>query len=100
MRKHRFSDLTEACKLVQGRKGAYDRFRNRVIFPLRDVRGNVLGFAGRVLPGTEGEGGKYINSPETLLYHKSQHLYGLHENRSFVKKADQVVVVEGGVDAV
>ena len=109
-KKYRLSELSEAGLVVQGRKGAYDRFRNRVIFPLRDVRGNVLGFAGRVLPGEEGRSAsaeatadiqaKYINSPETLLYHKSQHLYGLHENRSFIKKADQAVVVEGELDAI
>ena len=100
-RKH--YDVSEAEQVglvLPGRKGPIDRFRNRVIFPLRDVRGNVIGFAGRVLPGDEREEGKYINSPDTELYHKSEHLYGLFENRGEIKKQDNVVVVEGELDAI
>jgi len=93
-------ELGQVGLVVRGRGKIYDRFRNRVIFPLRDVRGNVIGFAGRVLPGDEREEGKYINSPDTELYHKSEHLYGLHENRSAIKKKDSAVVVEGELDAI
>lgn len=99
-KRYKLEELLEAGLVVKGKKRNYDRFRNRVIFPLRDVRGNVVGFAGRILPGREEERAKYINSPETVLYHKSEHLYGLHENRSAIKKKDQVVVVEGELDAI
>lgn len=99
-KRYKLEELIEVGLVVHGRKQAYDRFRNRVIFTLRDTRGNVVGFAGRVLPGYEGKGGKYINSPETELYHKSEHLYGLYENRSAIKGEDQVVVVEGELDAI
>jgi DNA primase len=99
-KRYKLEELLEVGLVVKGRKGDYDRFRNRTIFPLRDVRGNVLGFAGRIMPGGDEERAKYINSPETVLYHKSDHLYGLHENRATIKKKDQVVVVEGEFDAI
>lgn len=109
-KRYKLVDLIEVGLVVKGQKKTYDRFRNRVIFPLRDVRGNVLGFAGRILSG-EREGSafaepaadkqaKYINSPETKLYHKSEHLYGLYENRASIKRKDQVVVVEGELDVI
>lgn len=79
----------------------YDRFRGRILFPLRDMRGKVLGFSGRVMPGAdEQEGGKYVNTPETSLYHKRSLLYGLSEVRSEIKKKDQVVLVEGELDMI
>lgn len=90
----------ESVGLVLRKRGVYDRFRRRIMFPLREVRGNIVGFSGRVLPGEEMTGGKYINSPETEIYHKSKHVYGLFENRSFIKKKDQVVVVEGEFDVI
>ncbi len=72
------ANLLEAAGLVikRDRGGHYDRFRNRVIFPIRDREKRVIAFGGRVLPGSE-EGAKYINSPETKLFTKSQQLYGL-----------------------
>jgi DNA primase len=78
----------------------YDRFNGRVIFPLFDHRGNVIGFAGRVLPWDKRETGKYINSPETAIYHKSSVLYGLNLTRSLVKKKKVAIVVEGELDAI
>jgi DNA primase len=75
---------------------AYDRFRNRVIFPLFDMTGKVIGFAGR---GMEKDAQpKYLNSPETLLYHKSKTLYGLHKARPYIKECGFVAILEGYMD--
>lgn len=73
----------------------YDRFRGRVLFPIRDYRGRLIGFGGRVL-GT-GEP-KYLNSPETPLFHKGRELYGLHQAREAIRGAQRVLVVEGYMD--
>ncbi len=75
----------------------YDRFRGRVMFPLKDHKGVVVGFSGRTLSKAETEA-KYINSPETMLYSKSKMLYGLWENRESIRKADGIVLVEGELD--
>lgn len=76
-----------------------DRFRGRVIFPLCDHRGGVVGFAGRILPEFDtGKVGKYINSPETPLYHKSSLLYGMDITRADIKKTRTAIVVEGELD--
>lgn len=77
-----------------------DRFSGRVIFPLFDHRGNPIGFAGRLLPEDKRETGKYINSPETPAYHKSNVLYGLNLTRQFVKRKNTAIVVEGELDAI
>lgn len=77
----------------------YDRFRGRVIFPLKDHKGVVVGFSGRTLLTDEKEA-KYINSPETMLYSKSKMLYGLWENREYIRKADSIVLVEGELDVI
>lgn len=76
----------------------YDRFRHRIMFPIRDVRGRVIGFGGRKL-GDE-EGPKYLNSPETPVFSKSQELYGLYEARKALRNIDRLVVVEGYMDVV
>src|SRR5438552_8666676 len=77
--------------------GVYDYFRNRLIFPIRDTRGRVIGFGGRAL----GEGKpKYLNSPQTLLFEKNSVLYAIDMARDAIKQAGQVVIVEGYVDAV
>jgi DNA primase len=78
----------------------YDRFNGRVIFPLFDHRGNAVGFAGRVLPWDKRETGKYINSPETPVYHKSSVLFGLNLTRSLIKKKKVAIIVEGELDAI
>jgi DNA primase len=75
----------------------YDRFRDRIMFPIRDPRGRVLGFGGRVLEGGEP---KYLNSPETELFHKGQELYGLHEMRLARTQSSRLLVVEGYMDVV
>lgn len=83
----------------QGPNNYYDRFRNRLIFPLFDHRGDICGFAGRVLD-PEVKEAKYVNTPETLVYHKSDLLYPLDITKEEIKKANQAVVVEGELDAI
>jgi DNA primase len=75
----------------------YDRFRDRIMFPIRDARGRTIAFGGRILG--EGEP-KYLNSPETVLFHKGRELYGLYEARQALRQIEQLVVVEGYMDAV
>ncbi len=75
----------------------YDRFRNRVMFPIRDTRGRTIGFGGRVMGDEEP---KYLNSPETVLFHKGRELYGLHEARQALRSIERLVVVEGYMDVI
>jgi DNA primase len=77
--------------------GQYDRFRDRIMFPIRDVRGRVIGFGGRVLGD---EQPKYLNSPETSVFHKGRELYGLYEARRAVRQLDRLILVEGYMDVV
>jgi DNA primase len=77
--------------------GYYDRFRDRVIFPIRDARGRTIGFGGRVLDKGEP---KYLNSPETELFHKGKELYGLYESRQASRTLSRILVVEGYMDVV
>ncbi len=79
------------------RDGYYDRFRDRIVFPIRDSRGRVIGFGGRVLTD---EKPKYLNSPETPVYHKANELYGLYEARRSSKKPTRFLIVEGYMDVV
>jgi DNA primase len=78
-------------------EGFYDRFRDRLMFPIRDARGRVMAFGGRVLD--QGEP-KYLNSPETALFHKGQELYGLYEARQSRQTLKRLLVVEGYMDTV
>ena len=75
----------------------YDRFRDRITFPIRDARGRTIGFGGRALGDGEP---KYLNSPETVLFHKGRELYGLYEARQALRQIDRLVVVEGYMDVV
>ncbi|WP_459207505.1 DNA primase [Pseudomonas sp. MLB6B] len=75
----------------------YDRFRDRVIFPIRDSRGRVIAFGGRVLGDDKP---KYLNSPETPVFHKGQELYGLYEARKHNRNLDEIIVVEGYMDVI
>ncbi len=81
----------------QGESGYYDRFRDRVMFPIRDARGRPIAFGGRILDKGEP---KYLNSPETPLFHKGRELYGLYEARQALRKVERLLVVEGYVDVV
>ena len=83
---------------IRGEKGVYDRFRDRIIFPLRDASGKLIGFAGRTFK--DSPMAKYINSPETDLYHKSLYLYGLSEAKASVRKYDFVILTEGYLDVI
>ena len=75
----------------------YDRFRDRIMFPIRDARGRTIGFGGRAIGDGEP---KYLNSPETVLFHKGRELYGLYEARQALRQIDKLVVVEGYMDVV
>ena len=83
---------------IDGEKGnRYDRFRGRVMFPIRSTRGAIIGFGGRVIGAGEP---KYLNSPETPLFEKGRELYGLFEARQAIREAGRVLVVEGYMDVV
>ncbi|NEU21413.1 DNA primase, partial [Vibrio parahaemolyticus] len=90
--------LVTGGMLIENDKGnRYDRFRGRIMFPIRDRRGRVIGFGGRVL----GEGTpKYLNSPETPIFHKGKELYGLYEVLQAHREPAQILVVEGYMDVV
>lgn len=91
------SEIIEAGLAVPSRSGCYDRFRGRVTFPLIDVRGGIRGFAGRILG--EGEP-KYLNSPQTLIFDKSEFLYGLHLSKAEIKSKDEAILTEGEMDMI
>ncbi|MFZ0218794.1 MAG: DNA primase [Candidatus Aquirickettsiella sp.] len=76
-------------------QGYYDRFRDRILFPIRDRRGRVVGFGGRVIAPQEP---KYLNSPETVLFHKGKELYGLYETFQANRQLERIMVVEGYMD--
>lgn len=82
--------------LFKGDNGYVDRFRNRLIFPIRDRRGKTVGFGGRIL--ADEKSAKYLNSPETPFFHKSDLLYGLSEHREEIRKRKLLLVVEGYMD--
>jgi len=95
--------LLDTGMLTQNeKKRTYDRFRHRIMFPIHDHRGRVVGFGGRVLEQAEPQPGnpKYLNSPETPIFHKGSELYGLFSARGGIKDADGVLVVEGYMDVV
>jgi DNA primase len=74
----------------------YDRFRGRVLFPIKDIHGNIIGFGGRAI--AEGDNPKYLNSPETLLYQKSETLFGIDQAKQAIRRENQVILVEGYFD--
>lgn len=90
--------LLDGGLLIKNDKGrTYDRFRNRVMFPIRDRRGRVIGFGGRVLDDSTP---KYLNSPETPIFHKGTELYGLYQARKANRKLERIVIVEGYMDVI
>ncbi|MDZ7593069.1 MAG: DNA primase [Thiobacillus sp.] len=89
--------LAASGLVIDGDRGRYDRFRDRIMFPIRNSKGQIVGFGGRVLD--QGEP-KYLNSPETPLFHKGSELYGLFEARAAIKTAGRAIVVEGYMDVV
>ena len=92
-------ELTIVGLSKEGQRGPIDRFRNRLVWPIRDITGDVVGFGARKLASDEEENGpKYLNTPETPIYKKSQLLYGLDRAKKEIAKQRQVVVVEGYTD--
>ncbi|WP_423917405.1 DNA primase [Frigoribacterium sp. 2-23] len=90
-------ELVTSGLLSQGDRSPYDRFRGRLVWPIRDVTGSTIGFGARRLLDDD-KGPKYLNTPETPVYHKSQVLYGLDLARRDISKGKQVVIVEGYTD--
>lgn len=80
-------------------QGFYDRFRHRLMFPIKDVHGNVVGFTGRIMDAAN-SGGKYINTPETMVYSKSKALYGLDLAKTSIREKDLAIVAEGNMDVI
>ncbi len=100
LKKHNIAEQDAYKAGVVGRntRGVYDYFRDRIMFPLHDHRGDIVGFAGRVFGSNPNQGAKYINSPETPVYVKGNTLYGLYQNASQIKDNKLVIMVEGEFD--
>jgi len=96
-------DAERVGLVVKSSKGYYDRFRGRIIFPFFDLGGRPIGFSARVLPGVTEDSdkyGKYINSPETSLFHKSKVFYGIKEANIAIRSLDKTILVEGQLDVI
>ncbi len=106
---HKFSReaLNQSGLFIAGERGPYDRFRGRIMFPITNITGRVVAFAGRAYepdsPNNKAESGdiaKYVNSPETPVYHKSEILYGLDLSRNHIRDMEQAIIVEGYLDLI
>lgn len=93
----KLAQLKQAGMLSEGKSGSYDKFRDRIMFPIHDRRGRIIAFGGRALSD---DGPKYLNSPETVLYHKGRELYGLYLARQRAGRLEEIIVVEGYMDVV
>ncbi len=95
------SEIAEAGLSIPKDSGEdYDRFRNRIMFPVINEAGTVVGYSARVMPGDDEKNAKYINTPQSIVYDKSRVLYGLYQSKSEIRKEDSVIVVEGNVDVI
>jgi DNA primase len=83
--------------LTQKNERLYDRFRHRIMFPIHDIRGRIVGFGGRSIDDTNP---KYLNSPETVIFHKNNELFGLYETRQHHSRPEHLIVVEGYMDVI
>ncbi|NTW13823.1 MAG: DNA primase [Candidatus Moranbacteria bacterium] len=83
-----------------GRAGYYDRFRDRITFPITDIVGRIIGYSARVAPGSDESQAKYINTPETPLYHKSRAIYGIFQAKQAIKEVGETILVEGQMDVI
>ncbi|MFA5813793.1 MAG: DNA primase [Patescibacteria group bacterium] len=81
-------------------KGFYDRFRGRIMFPIWDIHGRIVGFTGRILVETDKSGGKYVNTPQTLVYDKSRIVFGLNKAKQEIRQKDLIIMVEGQMDVI
>jgi len=99
-KKYSAFDIERAGLAYKNERGSLiDRFRGRIMFPIHNHFGKVIGFSGRILPEFDaGEVGKYINSPETLIFNKSKILYGFYKGKNFIREAKIAVLVEGQMD--
>lgn len=103
---YRVEDIAATGMLVTKISGSanprdyYDRFRGRIMFPVMDVGGRVIGFSGRIVPGGNEDGAKYINTPQTEIYDKSRAIYGFFQAKTAIKKENSVIIVEGNADVV
>lgn len=97
--KYSLREIALAGVSAMGERGKpYDRFRHRLMFPIRDIHGNVVGFTGRIMAEDKAVA-KYINSPQSVIYNKSQLLYNLDLAKSDIRKNDYAILVEGNMDA-
>jgi DNA primase len=87
-------------KQAPGGSGYFDLFRERVMFPILDMRGKVVGFGGRAMPGAQSDGPKYMNSVESPIFHKSKIAYGMYQAQKHIRENDEVVLVEGYFDVI
>jgi len=94
-------DIFDAGLIIEGANGYYDRFRDRIIFPIFDINSQIIGFSGRENPYNPNPNmGKYINTPNTLIYDKSKVLYGLDKAKLEIRKNDRCILVEGQMDVI
>lgn len=100
-RKFTDSEIEQAGLIKRNERSFYDRFRGRIMFPIRDSAGRVVGFSGRILSeNDDGKAAKYLNSPETAVFNKSRLLYGFDLAKLAIKKFDYSVIVEGQMDII
>lgn len=96
---YRDSDMLAANVVGKSQRGTlYDRFRKRVIFPIINIRGNIVAFSGRAMPGEDKQGGKYVNTSDTPVYKKSENLFGINFAKSVC--SERVILVEGNMDVI
>ena len=98
VKKNKVKEGVDLGLLVKNKDKTYDRFRNRIMFPIRNTSGNIIAFGGRALD--KNDNAKYINSPESKLFYKSNEVYGLFESKQYINKVDQIIVVEGYTDVI
>ncbi len=92
------NEMLQAGLIVKGKSGYYDRFRNRTMFSILDLQNRVIGFSGRIMPGNENTGGKYVNTTDTLIYKKSHNLFGM--NFAKANLSEGIILVEGNLDVI
>lgn len=100
-RGYREAELERAGLVIKKEGGGYyDRFRDRIMFPIGDIVGRIIGYSARVAPGGDESQAKYINTPETAVYHKSRALYGIYQAKQVMKEEGFSVLVEGNMDVI